>query len=453
MARFNNQKQQKLITPDATSPEQSDSHHDIKDKLTNLDVDDHNDNHDQVEKEIIYTSFESDSTATNYNDFQLHFADKNHLKHYAHEIIDYTATKIDINQNGAILLTPHFRQLPTELVSLIISYCFEQHDLFALSLVNKQFHAIANPVLWYAPKIQHDTERIKFLNSVVKFPSPTGGFIRKMEFSSIHWTSICLSLLIPHLHHLEELIITINIYIDDANLSHFPRHCPNLTSLQLNCLGISNSSVFAELGQHCHQLRHLTLTLTRYISFSPSFASFTTCPLKTLTLNFLRRYNNPRACLGMMRGLMKLTQLTHLVIINLHACHGRLLFQRHGDIHPPWPDLALLYIGSCENLSDNDLIPFINSHPHLTELRLWNAKAITDRSLLAIGSALSGLTALYLHQNRHISEEGILRLIKKCRQLTSLTLDHCERIAQKTIELDQEALDSYREGRRTSIIC
>ncbi|CAO3601042.1 unnamed protein product [Absidia cylindrospora] len=446
MFRFNNQKQQKRITTGAISSEQSDSHHATKDKLTNLDINDH----DQVEKEITYTSFESDSTITNYNNFQLDFADKNHLKRYAHEIIDYTATEIEIKHNGAILFTPHFRQLPSELVSLIVGYCLEQHDLYALSLVNKQFHAIANPLLWRTPKLIHETAVVKFLNSISKLPSPTRLFIRKMELLSVmFWNKVRFSLLLPHLCHLEELTIISDESIKDTSVTQFPHHCPNLTSLELDCLGISDT-LFTALGENCHQLRQLTLTFSLYQS-SYSLDLLVPCPLQKLTLTFHPRCYYLRRRRDMIRGLTKFTLLTHLVMNDLYAGHGRLLFQRNGSIDPPWPRLSLLHVDSCENLSDSDLIPFVNSHPHLMDLRLGHVNIITDRSLLAIGSALSCLTTLYLHYNRHISEDGLFKLIRNCRQLTFLTLDHCDRIARNKMELDQNALDSIREGCITTI--
>ncbi|CAO3601040.1 unnamed protein product [Absidia cylindrospora] len=420
MVRFKKQKELKVIKPTATSSEQSGLHHDLKDKLTNLDIDDHH----QAEKEITDSSFEVD------------FTDKNHLKHYAHEIIEYTATKIDINQNGAILLTPHWRQLPSELVSLIVSYCPEQRDLYALSLVNKQFHAIANPLLWCAPKLQTHTAMIKFLNCIAKLQSSTWLFIRKMDYLCSHSNSNRISLLIPHLRHLEEL-----------RLIHHAHYCPKLARIGIDCLG-NSLEVFTTLGQHCHHLRQLTLSSTRYIAYH-FLELLVHCPLQKLTLSFQHRHQ-----LGfeyIVRGLMKFNLLTHLVIYNLYTGHGSLLFQESSDIDPPWPRLSLLHVESCETLSDNDLITFVNSHPHLTELRLRNVKSITDHSLLAIGAALSSLTTLYLHQSRQISEDGILKLIKKCRQLTSLTLDHCGRIAHKKMELDQNALDSIRKGRITTI--
>ncbi|CAO3601036.1 unnamed protein product [Absidia cylindrospora] len=449
MVNFKNKKQKRLPAPTSTSSEQSDSHRDINDKLSNLGIAVHG-NQDQTEKEIVYTSLEFDSNDVNYNNFHMDFADMNHLKHYAHGIIDYTDTEIQINRNGAILLTPHFRQFPSELVLLIVSHCLEQQTLCALSLVSKQFYAIANPLLWHAPKIQNGTILDKLLTSVTKVQSPTGCFIRKMEFSCSQWDNIRFALLITHLRHLEELKITNDTSIEDASFRHLPRHCPNLASLELDCRRIS-SSVFTELGQHCHQLRQLKLTCASYIT-SATFEHLVTCPLQKFTLTFIPPINNQYRLEDMLRALMKFTQLTHLVINNTSTGHGGVIFQQNSDIHPPWPRLSLLHVESCETLSDNDLIPFINSHPHLTELRLRALMTITDNSLLAIGSALSCLTTLYLDNNRYISQDGILKLIRNCRQLTSLTLDHCDRIARNKMELDQEALDGIREGRRTIII-
>ncbi|ORZ07464.1 hypothetical protein BCR42DRAFT_426305 [Absidia repens] len=427
------------MNPTTTTSEQLDSHHDIKDDLTNLDIGDH----EQAEKEIIYSSLESNSTDINYNNFQLDSADKNHLKCYARDIIDYAATEIEIKHNGVIMLTPHFRQFPSDLVTLVVSHCPEQQDLCALSLVSKQFYAIANPLLWCAPKIQDSVALDKFLYSVATFQSPMGFIIRKMDFSSPYWDDVRFYLLIPHLRHLEELNINDGIFNVNSSFRHLPRHCPNLTSVELDCSGIS-SATYTELGQHCHHLCQLTLTFVPYLS-SNSLKFLLNCPLQKLTFIFEYSYDHEE-CEDMMRGLRRFTLLTHLVMDNMNGLHGRLVIEQNSETHPPWPRLSLFHIDSGDNISDSDLIPFVDSHPHLTELRFRDASMITDNSLFAIASALPYLTSLYLHRNPNISENGILKLIDKCRQLTSLTLDHCICIAWKVIQLNHEALESYRKG-------
>ncbi|ORZ11610.1 hypothetical protein BCR42DRAFT_440640 [Absidia repens] len=399
-----------------TTSERLNLSHDIEDDLANLDMADHG----QDEKEIIYSSLESESTEINCNNFQLDFADKNHLKRYAHEIIDYTASGIEIKHNGAILITPRFRQFPSELVSLIVRDCFEQQDLCALSLVNKQFYAIANPLLWYAPKIQ---DGITVENSLPPLPSAS--------------------------RQREELNINRDASIKYDSFRHLPCHCPNLTSVELDCGSIS-STAYTELGQHCLHLRQLTLNSIDYL-YSFSLGSLVSCPLQKLTLNF-QLYRKDRNEDHIVRDIRQLTLLTHLKINNCNDRAGKLLIQQKSNIPPPWPRLTLLHIHSCHDTSDSDLIPFVNSHPLLTELRLMMVSSITDNSLLAIGSTLSYLTTLYLHHSQYISEDGIFKLIGKCRQLTSLTLDYCSGIALMKLELDREALENYRQGRRTSII-
>ncbi|ORZ06516.1 hypothetical protein BCR42DRAFT_427274 [Absidia repens] len=439
MGRSKRQVKLKLMNPTATTSEQLDSHYDIKDGLTNLDIG----NHDRTEKEIIYSNHESNSTDINYNNFQLNFADKNHLKRYARDITDYTATEIEIKHNGVIVLTPHFRQFPSELVTLIVSHCLEQRDLWALSLVSKQFYTIANPLLWCAPKIQHSVALDKFLYSVATFQPPMGFIIRKMNFSCPQWNDVHFSLLIPHLRHLEELNINGSVLNVKESFRHLPRHCPNLTSVDLECSTIS-SAAYTELGLHCHHLCQLTLRFVPYLS-SDSLKFLLNCPLQKLT--FIFNYcHEQKKCEDMMRGLWQFTLLTHLVMKNMNALHGRLVMQQNSEIHPPWPRLSLLHIDSCDKITDSDLTSFANSHPHLMELRLGRADLITDSSLFAIASALPCLTTLYLNCNTTISENGILKLIEKCLQLTSLTLMHCTRIPWKVTQLDHEAIESYRNG-------
>ncbi|ORZ07463.1 hypothetical protein BCR42DRAFT_426304 [Absidia repens] len=429
----------KFMNPTATTSEQMDSHHDINDDLTNLDIGDH----DQTEKKIVYSNLESNSTDINYNNFQLDFADKNHLKRYARDITDYTATEIEIKQNGVIVLIPHFRQFPSELVTWVVSHCPEQQDLCALSLVSKQFYTIANPLLWCAPKIQHSAVMDKFLYSVATFQSPMRFIIRKMNFSCPQWNDVHFSLLIPHLRHLEELNINGGVINVKESFRHLPRHCPNLTSVELD-VGTISSAAYTELGLHCHHLCQLTLRFIPYLS-SDSLKFLLNCPLQKLTLIFIYCHEQQK-CEDMMRGLWQFTLLTHLVMKNMNGLHGRLVVQKNSEIHPPWPRLSLFHIDSGDMITDSDLTSFVNSHPHLMELRLGRANLITDSSLFAIASALPYLTTLYLDCSTTISENGILKLIEKCFQLTSLTLINCTRIPWKVTQLDHEAIESYRKG-------
>ncbi|ORY96970.1 hypothetical protein BCR42DRAFT_457602 [Absidia repens] len=344
----------KFMNPTATTSEQMDSHHDINDDLTNLDIGDH----DQTEKKI-YSNLESNSTDINYNNFQLDFADKNHLKRYARDITDYTATEIEIKHNGVIVLIPHFRQFPSELVTWVVSHCPEQQDLCALSLPRSSRQWV---------------------------------YYSQNDFSCPQWNDVHFSLLIPHLRHLEELNINGGVINVKESFRHLPRHCPNLTSVELD-VGTISSAAYTELGLHCHHLCQLTLRFIPYLS-SDSLKFLLNCPLQKLTFIFIYCHEQQK-CEDMMRGLWQFTLLTHLVMKNMNGLHGRLVVQKNSEIHPPWPRLSLFHIDSGDMITDSDLTSFVNSSSSYGTPS-WACHLITDSSLFAIASALPYLTTLYL---------------------------------------------------------
>ncbi|ORY95187.1 hypothetical protein BCR42DRAFT_457622 [Absidia repens] len=72
--------------------------------------------------------------------------------------------------DGTVIITPHPRQLPNEILARIIHHIDEttqpayilfgsrhpdqQRDLHACTLVNRQFYALANPLLWQELEFQ-----------------------------------------------------------------------------------------------------------------------------------------------------------------------------------------------------------------------------------------------------------------------------------------------------------
>ncbi|ORZ06943.1 hypothetical protein BCR42DRAFT_443022 [Absidia repens] len=53
----------------------------------------------------------------------------------------------DVKPNGAILIAPHPRDLPPELVSMILKETTDQPDRYSLELVNNHFNSIVNFIL------------------------------------------------------------------------------------------------------------------------------------------------------------------------------------------------------------------------------------------------------------------------------------------------------------------
>ncbi|CAO3601053.1 unnamed protein product [Absidia cylindrospora] len=324
--------------------------------------------------------------------------------------------------------------LPTELVVQVLQYVTQYQDLYSCSLVNKQFFAIANPLLWKSPKLNNKGILRYFLT---RLPNPhqnqpasfsIGQHIRILALDDWFWTDTEFLKLLPHVPLLEELKI---IYkrsrkriITNASLQYLPGRCPHLTSLSITRRALSLHTI-SQLGHHCRQLKHLTLHFCGDLP-PHTLALLKDCPLESLLLSFVNR--NDSLNHRIVADLHLFDRLTHLVLWNTSMDLVRSLFP---FALVSWPLLAKLLLRSCHHLTDATFIPFIQAHPHLEEIDLHDAD-FTDASLDVMADALPVLTRLNLAYNNQISGLGVRRFLlhSKCRpHLSLVTLQSCPNVS------------------------
>ncbi|ORZ07198.1 hypothetical protein BCR42DRAFT_426512 [Absidia repens] len=356
------------------------------------------------------------------------------IKRYAHEILDHGRSTVEVKPGGAILITPHPRDLPAEIVSMILKHITNQPDLYSLTLVNKHFHSLVNPLLWKDPKILHRKALRLFLSCLADAHHPTPGrLVEHLEIRGDYWTDTKLSLLLPHIRHLKEVLVEPNTRITHTSFNHVPRHCPQLTKIFLGDEKAITDQTIARIPQHCHQLKTLRLVACPRLSDDTFLALGDQCALTS----FLFDFSDASFWTEPMIHAVRRWSLVQLVLNTIPAFFAKLLLmplnnnsqQLPQSTSFAWPKLQRLQLGDCTEIDDTTLVPFLQTHPRLMILDLRGGSLLTDESIDTMAASLRFLTTLLLDHNHFITSAAIRRLVCRCPRLATLSLHECSRIA------------------------
>ncbi|CAO3593803.1 unnamed protein product [Absidia cylindrospora] len=390
------------------------------------------------------------------------------MKRYAEEILQHERSTIHVTPDGTVIITPHPRPLPNEIVAHIISYVLEapesnmlglesrnmiqQQDLCTCMLVNKQFYAIAYPLLWQEPVLELDLQPLlDCLAATTK--QPLGHKIKRLHLDNTTCTDTQFLRLMPHIPRLTSLSID-NIDgvqpLTSTSLQHVPRSCSQLTSLTLSRTTVLEATIHA-IGQHCHQLTELNLKDVQGLR-DDFLSALSPCPLKEI---YLCLVGPERILTDTM--VTALARFQDLQVISLSLCEPSHVIMMMPDM---WPRLTALNLDRSDAIDDTTFIAFIQQHPHLQCLRLDGAM-LTDASLDAMTVSLHDFRRLILSRVHGISSAGVRRWMQHCQRLMSVELRQCDHIvASDVVEthhgddrgclyLNDHAIANMRRAQRT----
>jgi hypothetical protein len=113
-----------------------------------------------------------------------------------------------------------------------------------------------------------------------------------------------------------------------------------------------------------------------------------------------------------------------------------------------WPQLELLILTHCQDIDDTTFIEFIQCHPHLRHLELYDTLQLTDTSLNAMTKWIPHLTHLswspysMYYLRRPVLILGVIRrFIRQCRYLKYIMIGNEEEI---TFEHFMDGTDSTK---------
>ncbi|ORZ11600.1 hypothetical protein BCR42DRAFT_454088 [Absidia repens] len=377
-------------------------------------------------------------------------------KRYAAKILHNERSTIQGKPGSTVIITPHPpRQLPNDILARIISHVgvepqrhphltnfgrqpSHRRDLYTCTLVNKQFYAIVNPLLWQDPALNLNLAHIaRLLKCLTATERPLGQHIKRLLLRDGFCTDDQFLRLMTHMRHLEtfELVHVDAAYtnnttpISNTSLQQLPRYCSQLTSLSLFNIDLSEATVRA-IGQHCRQLNEFLL----YPSGDPPnddwLSGLSSCPLKRLCLsNSTGGWMLTEQMVMDMTGFQDLTYLR----LSLFGLSSRIMTLANNTTTTiPWPHLETLDLDHCDETDDATFIRFISTHPQLRFISL-EATALTDASLDALAMLRRDLREFVLIKVKGISSGGVRRLIQNCQGLVLAQFRECDQLVPSDV--------------------
>ncbi|CAO3593738.1 unnamed protein product [Absidia cylindrospora] len=432
-------------------------------------------------------------------------------KRDAREMMDYSRNTIEYEPNGAIVITPHPRQLPTAIIARIMHYIRSQRSYFLLdgrynqtifyqcALVNKRFNTIATQHLWHTPSLEGPTNVKTFLTCLASIQlhqkRDVGRFIRNLHLDATSWTDVELLLLLPSIRYLEKLSISMRTPITNVSLARLPQYCQHLTSLNLHGFAIE-WSVLRELGEHCCQLKDLTLDYHPGLPTN-TFDLLSRCALETVSIRIFEPQPKLEKKRRLFMGMHHLHQLKDLEIFDRSSDVARIFLSvfrtrqqtlaknsdsdsNHDDdddndndlwtssrtristsntYTTPWPHLRKLSRLDCSDVDDRLFIPFFTPHSQLEYLDLYET-IFTDASLYVLSRSCPMLSHLTVSSNPYITHGAVRWMIRRLPRLTCAVFKTCPGVllghfpessryciadaSYQTVILEQKALDKIR---------
>ncbi|KAI8384248.1 uncharacterized protein BYT42DRAFT_561878 [Radiomyces spectabilis] len=306
-------------------------------------------------------------------------------------------------------------ELPTELLSLILTF-LDQSDCYACALVSKQFYAASIPVLWRAPVLHHSA-LAQFFHCLEQAQPKLGTFVRLFRIDSPYVLDdrTCL-LLLRSVPNLETLLIYESQDLTDKSLSQLSRYCPQLEELYLDGVNISYRSI-----HHLSLCRHLRkLTLQSCPNLLPiTLFPLANCPIEYLDIASSRWLDAENTAFD----LRSFHHLTHLDVVCCRSVCSRFLHHistPHEDGTMPLANLRYFSVGGSDDIDDEALITFVQSHARLEQLTILMC-AVTDLSLGAI-QRLSNLRHLDISYCVGVTANGVRQVVHACPLLEMIGL-------------------------------
>ncbi|SAM08995.1 hypothetical protein [Absidia glauca] len=319
----------------------------------------------------------------------------------------------------------HLWQFPLEVVKLIVAHIDTHKDLYQWALVSKRFHIIVTPQLWHAPLGNQSLifgTAYSLLDCLrLGHDRQLGHHIRKLKFGRSDVLQYVIQLL-GHTPLLEELSLR-RLAVRKQDIQWITQHCPRLQLLQLWATYITNDTI-GSLGDLCY-LHHLELVSCTRLT-AQALRTVEHCPLTTLLLHDCTLAIDHHSAIYIQR----LTQLTRLELTTPYGGTTR-KFMNH--LFPPTttvlPLLQHFFInGSPDDpIDDSVLVPFIKSHPLLTDLTIANCR-ITQTTLAALGTHLPRLLRLDISSTggAPLPFPDVRGLIQTCAHLVMLRLNRTD---------------------------
>ncbi|KAJ4980185.1 hypothetical protein NE237_010965 [Protea cynaroides] len=243
--------------------------------------------------------------------------------------------------------------------------------------------------------------------------------IRSLDLSYVPITKKCLPSILQ-LQHLEELVLTGCLGIDDGNLATLKQGCASLQTLNMSCCQNVTHEGLSFLTNGAGNLRQLILAYGSTVTLALAETLQKFPKLESIKLD---------GCLVTSDGLKAIGDYcVSLRELSLSKCSG-VIDEGLSSIVIKHKELRKLDITCCRKITDVSIASIKTSCTSLTSLRMESCSLISQEAFVLIGQHCPFLEELDVTDNS-IDDEG-LKSISRCSNLSSLKIGICLNITDK----------------------
>ncbi|XP_043726348.1 F-box/LRR-repeat protein 3 [Telopea speciosissima] len=237
--------------------------------------------------------------------------------------------------------------------------------------------------------------------------------IRSLDLSYVPITKKCLPSILQ-LQHLEELVLTGCLGIDDGDLATLKRGCASLQTLNMSCCqNVTHEGLFF-LTNGAGSLRQLILAYGSPVTLALAGTLQKFSKLQSIKLD---------GCLVSTDGLNAIgDSCVSLSELSLSKCSG-VTDEGLSSIVTKHKELRKLDITCCRKITHASIASIKTSCTSLTSLRMESCSLVSKEAFVSIGEHCPFLEELDVTDNS-IDDEG-LKSISRCSNLSSLKIGIC----------------------------
>lgn len=208
---------------------------------------------------------------------------------------------------------------------------------------------------------------------------------------------------------------------DDDVMLKFAEICKQLTSLHLiNCCGTISNSGLIEFKNRCFHLESVKFEscnnlsndfLREFVETSPSLASLSLRCCDYITIDAILAADRSK-------------HAPSLRVLKLEYCYSFPRLDLTGLLNSCWDLEVLSLLGSCERISDANVIEISTSCKCLKELHLDACGELTDAAFRSIAAFCPHLQRLTVDRSKHITDDGLAQVARACPALEFLSICH-----------------------------
>ncbi|AQZ18730.1 GRR1 (YJR090C) [Zygosaccharomyces parabailii] len=372
----------------------------------------------------------------------------------------YTSSHHAFAHNDARNNVFALKNLPSEILYLILEKLSHKSDIVSLLTVCKLWAEIIVKILYYRPHINKKAQLDLFMRTMSFASNETvfdyRSMIKRLNFSFVG----------DYMHdeelynfvgcrNLERLTLVFCKHVTSDSISEVLKGCRYLQSVDITGIKEISDNIFDTLAENCPrvqgfyvpQAKNVTSrALSNFITHAPMLKRVKITANNNMDDGLVELFAEKCPMLvefditlspnvhdhSLLHLFTKLTQLREFRVTHNINVTDKLLLELSKNVNQ-LPSLRLLDLSGCENITDKTIERVVALAPKLRNVFLGKCSRITDYSLHHLAKLGKNLQTVHFGHCFNISDQGVRTLVQSCPRIQYVDFACCTNLTNRTL--------------------